>query len=127
MQTAYAGAEPFVSVYAGASIPHASEMTVSMYGYDMNFELDLTPGPLVGANAGAWFDKYDAPFMGVMFDINASYPELDTLSFGGYSADVTGDANIYQATANIMFRVPTGPIRPYFGAGGGLYWINLGG
>lgn len=124
-----AEAEPFLSIYSGASIPHSIDATMSTVPpaapASMDFNFEMTPGFLVGGNAGMWLDNFNLPFVGLSLDFNASFPDLDEVSENGMEEGIAGDVSVFQTTVNLLFRVPTGPIRPYVGVGGGVYTMDM--
>jgi opacity protein-like surface antigen len=132
-----AQAEPFASIYSGAAISHDSETSLETRPpasvESFNADIEYNPGFLVGGNAGIWLNNLNLPFVGLMVDFNASFPDYEKLAsvtantlftnMDGYP--LNGDVSVYQTTANLIFRVPTGPIRPYIGGGGGVYTMDV--
>lgn len=110
---AYAG--PYVSAYAGAAMPHDSDV-VDNAGLDFSGEFTFDTGVAAGAKLG-WIGRV----AGIELDLNWHKADLDRITADTIGVGVDADLKVYSATANLIFRYPGDMVRPYIGAGGGYY------
>lgn len=110
-----AHAEPYVSAYFGAAMPHDSDASDNV-GLGFSGEFTFDTGFAAGAKLG-WM----ARVAGLELDLNWHESDLDEITVDGFGVGVDADMKVYSATANLVFRYPGAVIRPYIGAGGGYF------
>ncbi len=115
---AYAGlaqAEPYISAYAGAVIPHDSDADGGEVGFDS--------GLAIGVKGGYWFTEQNAPYLGLELDVGASFPDMSEVTppTTPVDADVTGIG----VMVNALLRYPDGNLRPYGGVGLGWVFVDV--
>lgn len=120
-----AEAGPYFSLYAGLTVPHDAEVTNNVTGE--NGQISFHSGINSGAKVGYWFTSLDAPYIGFQFDANANYLKVkEVITSDGTVAAATSKVNVSSLTANLLFRSPDGDVRPYVGAGIGVFYIDVG-
>lgn len=117
-------AEPFVSIYLGAVIPHESDAEDNT-GIGGSGTVEFDAGAGFGGKAGYWFDEQNAPYLGVELDLGAAFFKVDKFNFFGIGVDADADVTGLSATVNGLVRYPEGPIRPYGGVGIGLFYADV--
>ncbi|MBI5588151.1 MAG: outer membrane beta-barrel protein [Deltaproteobacteria bacterium] len=120
-----ANAGPYLSVYAGFTVPHDANVTnnVTHETGQMSFHNGLN----FGAKAGYWFTDQGAPYLGLQLDANTQNLKIrELIASTGVVAPVTSRAGFSSLTANLIYRAVEGDIRPYIGAGAGVFYMNIG-
>ncbi|MBW7957687.1 MAG: porin family protein [Deltaproteobacteria bacterium] len=110
-----AHAEPYVSAYFGAAMPHDSDVSDNT-GLGFTGEFTFDTGIAAGAKIG-WM----ARVAGLELDFNWHESDLDEITADSFGVGVDAEMKVYSATANLIFRYPGETIRPYIGAGGGYF------
>lgn len=120
-----ANAGPYLSVYAGFTVPHDASVTNhdTHESGQMSFHNSLN----FGAKAGYWFTGQGAPYLGIQLDANVNNSRIrEIITSTGVVAPVTSKASVSTLTANLLLRSDEGDIRPYIGVGAGVFYIDIG-
>lgn len=120
-----ANAAPYLSIYAGLTVPHDASVTNhdTHEAGQMSFRNSLD----FGAKAGYWFTEQGAPYLGIQLDANVNNSTIrEIITSAGVVAPVTSKASFYTLTANLLLRSADGDVRPYIGAGAGLFYVDIG-
>jgi len=119
-------AENFASVYVGGAIPHEADATDNTgSGGSGTWEFDSSA--VAGVKLGHWFNEQNAPYFGVEADLNLHFPDLSKQSgtLSGGTQNMEAEVIIWGGTVNGLLRYPEGDVRPYVGAGGGIFHANF--
>lgn len=120
-----ANAAPYLSIYAGLTVPHDSPVTNhdTHESGQMSFHNSLN----FGAKAGYWFTDQGAPYLGIQLDANVNNSKIkEIITPAGVVAPVTSKASFSMLTANLLLRSTDGDVRPYIGAGAGVFYADIG-
>lgn len=117
-------AESYVSAYAGGVIPSDSDVAGNS-GSGGKGEAIFDTGFGLGVKMGHWFTERNAPFFGLLVDLNAHFPKIDKLKDTTTRVDIEFDMKVLSATINALMRYPEGNLRPYAGIGAGLYYAKI--
>jgi len=120
-----AHAGPYLSIYAGLTVPHDASVT----NHDTNEagQMSFHNSANFGAKAGYWFTDQDAPYLGIQLDANQNNSKIrELITSAGVVAPVTSRATFTTVTANLILRSSEGDIKPYVGAGVGMFYVDIG-
>ena len=118
-------AEPYGSLYLGALLPHSSDISDNKGG-GTSGEIESNLGYSAGLKFGYWLTRFNAPFLGLELDLNAHQPRPEDLRTEAVAqSSIDADMTVYSPTLNLLIRYPRGFIRPYAGAGGGIFFARV--
>lgn len=120
-----ADAGPYLSVYAGLTVPH--DASVTNHDTHEAGQMSFRNSANFGAKAGYWFSDQGAPYLGIQLDANINNSRIrEIITPEGVVAPVTSKASFSTLTANLLLRSAEGDVRPYIGAGAGVYYVDIG-
>lgn len=120
-----ANAAPYLSVYAGLTVPH--DASVTNRDTHESGQMSFHDSANFGAKAGYWFTDQGAPYLGIQLDANVNNSKIrEIITPAGVVAPVTSKASFSTLTANLLLRSAGGGVRPYIGAGAGVFYVDIG-
>jgi opacity protein-like surface antigen len=118
-------AEPYFSIYTGAAIPSgwavSDRSPFNATIDDWEFDASTT----VGGKLGYWLDPF--PALGIESEIYARFHDFgpENVKIDGQDTTVRADTESVDFGFNLLLRLPSGPLRPYGGAGLGIHVVEI--
>lgn len=114
---------PYVSGFAGISIPRDTDVTTSTSTGTFNDRVEFDPGIYVGGTGG-----FDFGFLRLEGELSYRYSEIKAITEAGGSQfrNVDGNLGVFAMMANAYFDLHNAsPITPYVGGGIGFAALHL--
>ena len=116
---------PYVSGFAGISVPRDSDVTTSFFPDTFNDRVEFDPGAYVGGTGG-----FDFGFLRLEGELSYRYSEIEAITeqigAGIPFHNVDGNLGVFAMMANAYFDLHNAsPITPYWGGGIGVAVLNL--
>lgn len=114
---------PYVSGFAGISVPRDSNVTTSLFPDTFNDRVEFDPGVYVGGAGG-----FDFGYLRLEGELSYRHSEINAITdqSGVQFHNVDGNLGVFAVLANAYFDLHNpSPITPYVGGGIGFAALHL--